>query len=397
MALAATLVAVALTEGALGAEAAKPRQAAKPDEGVALLQKLRSFDAVYMAALTYRGTDSQPASVAVSRRASSASLVPTPVQWSLSRAGDVVAVAQQVKPVLKYVAPEPGKEHKPRGDLGPGEVTYEADKMVVLVRNKTVTLYDHDRAAQLLTDTYYAVLPDNTVQEEGATGILSFTKPDSRELCLPVEQAMWVAGRGYSPFLRKVLDVKTLAGGRLALKADGFVEPGDRGYWELEVEPAASYMVRAARYFSEGATSPFLDIANSGLGVEENCHYPKQGTFKLSLAGLGQAHEVSFESARLKTDDALLAAARETFGESYPPNCVVSDYRTEPATSFTTDEQGRIRGRNRPEEPAETVPLAGGAHRLPLFVVGVLVLVALMFLLGRDRSVRRGASDAKVP
>jgi len=92
-------------------------------------------------------------------------------------------------------------------------------------------------------------------------------------------KVLWSLGRSLSRYIDEVTDVKEPANGRIAVSALG--KRGSlRGRWELEIEPAAAWMVRHARFYAD--VNPELincEMKNSGSVWSGSYCIPKKVLF----------------------------------------------------------------------------------------------------------------------
>jgi hypothetical protein len=334
-----------------------PMAAAEPD-AAELLKKLRSIDSVYEAGFTLQGSQVVPPPF------NAPEAPPTTMRWQFTIAGARRAV------LLEAAGPPPAR---------PAPADAEASQ--VTVRTLNVTVFSDTLSAQRITETHYTMGPDGA-KETGQSTLLSLFAPDAGDLALPPKQALWTAGRGFAPFLLEITSVRALPDGLLAVSARGKESPSDVGTWELCIDPAASYLVRQARFTEDRAPRPFCEMSNSGLRTEGPCFYPERATWTINL-GRSRATEITFTSAKLEADQDLLARAEKMVAEPYPPNALIMDYRTSPKSTFRTDENGNL---VRPTDPPRTSlgdagPAKLSARTKAFWMLGLSVLLLSVYLL----------------
>lgn len=313
-----------------------PRGLADEPTGADILMKLKRLDAVYLAAL------SAEADVRTQRPHSAATNADMTLRVSLSLDGPRrVVIEEQARPELRYV---PDDKKQPRGLRGTAAEYDEAGNMEVSVREKVITLFEESLSSQAMTDTFYSVTPAHEVTQTFQSTILSRCAPDASTLVLPLRRVFWSLGRGFGEFLDEVTRVERSADGLIKVAATGVFDRGDPGRWELEIDPRASYIVRAARFYATGASQPCLTMTNTDIRLKESCQYPAQATFDFRIAGLGDIYNFAFAEARLAARPAYFDAAKQLLDGPLPPNCIVNDYRTEPRTTIMTDDKGNVRG-----------------------------------------------------
>ena len=161
---------------------------------------------------------------------------------------------------------------------------------------------------------------------------------------------LWSLGRFFSKNIDEVTLVKPSTNGRLTVSALGSKGKGWTGRWELEIEPAAAWMVREARFYHE--TRPDVincEMKNSGTTWNGPYCIPQYAQFNYgsSIKG-GRARaeealsELTFDSAIEQFDEKLYEGARQAVIDKRPPKLTITDFRMSPPLIFQPDELSGI-------------------------------------------------------
>ena len=118
------------------------------------------------------------------------------------------------------------------------------------------------RREQYYEDTNFRATAKDGIIESGKGPIVVLYGPRDRQATVGVYYYMWALGRMFSKALDKVTRVEKSKDGLLVVSALGRNASQNNGRWELEIEPAAAWMVRKARFFflsKQQDTSPEPD------------------------------------------------------------------------------------------------------------------------------------------
>jgi hypothetical protein len=125
-------------------------------------------------------------------------------------------------------------------------------------------------------DTLFKVSPADEVVELSKAQSTTLFPPDDRGLGLFRGAICWSMGRFYAKFITTVSSVRKLENGQLAISALGNDGSDRPGRWELIIDPAASWMVREARFYTPLEPEQ-LDFEMTSTGTEKvgEMHLPK--------------------------------------------------------------------------------------------------------------------------
>ncbi|BBO35567.1 hypothetical protein PLANPX_5179 [Lacipirellula parvula] len=149
----------------------------------------------------------------------------------------------------------------------------------------------------------------------------------------------WAMGRFFSGSIDKVLTVDKTSKNRLHVTALGRAYSGANGKWDLEIEPAAAWIVRKAKFYA--AASPavvFAEMANEGVTWSGSYCIPKDSYVNFlgpledmkSSPGATTVH-LAFEPAVEEFDSTLYSRSQEAVLRSNEPKLTLTDGRVSPA------------------------------------------------------------------
>ena len=292
----------------------------------AVLENLKRCDSIYESGFTASGT--------LKGTEKLCRLVPIEVErsWKLTYDGGRTGYLSEVVKHEKPKFYEPGR--RTGGSLN------KDGWLVVGLRTKHWDYCGEDSSGSYMVDTVMKISPENDVVETGKTrdaSIWPATKgPGSNR-----RKVLWSLGRSLSRYIDEVTDVKEPANGRIAVSALG--KRGSlRGRWELEIEPAAAWMVRHARFYAD--VNPELincEMKNSGSVWSGSYCIPKKVLFNNNgpIDG-GKEHELrelTIDPVIKQFDEELLDGAKRAVTIDRPPNLTIYDHRVSPTLIFKPD------------------------------------------------------------
>lgn len=291
-----------------------------------VLDNLKRYDSIYKSGFAASGT--------LKGTEKLCRLVPIEVErsWKLTydgrRTGYLSEVVKHDKP--KFY--EPGR--RTGGSLN------KDGWLVVGLRTEHWDYCGKDSGGSYMVDTVVKVSPENDVVETGKTRSASIwppTKGPARNL----RRVLWSLGRSFSQNLVEVTDLKEPADGRIAVSALG--KRGSlKGRWELEIEPAAAWMVRHARFYADVQPDVInCEMKNSGTVWSGSYCIPEKVTLNYDgpIDG-GEKHEIrelTIDPVIKPFDEELFRGAKRAVIIDRPPNITIYDHRVSPTLIFKPD------------------------------------------------------------
>jgi hypothetical protein len=340
------------------------------DTPAAVFEKMKSYDKVYTASLTVRGTVIQPPPFNAPNDPRLKN------ELVFTRSGRRQALIQTgIDLPLKYKPKKvvPGKENHPEGADG---IPYDKDGNAVLAYLTGETLsFEDDRSAALSVSTAFVVGPGDKVSRAVDNRTITFYNHDAPNLMPSIQTLLWALGRGFTPYLDEIKDVRQEEDGTLTVSGPGSFDTRQyRGRWVLVVDPKAQYLVRRAEFFAPAeAKDPFLVASNTDVKIEGPCVYPTTGECDLRLGGTGP-RVYTFREVKFATEDEVLTKARRATEETDVPRTMVEDYRLSPPKSVYTDQFGR-----KPSEEAQQKESPPPVPRSPRKLWLVIICNVLLF------------------
>lgn len=334
-------------------------QEASDMENAKVLQKLVDYDSIFMSGFTVSCTLEGDEKIA--KRAPLLKGVKR--RWSLTFGGDRVAYRAAM---IAY--PKPKYE-----DLEGSETEID-DKQTraVAIRTRQWGYWGDDVSGTHYEDTELRLLPTGEIEEKGTNRDSLLFGPTAAGPIVPKRYILWSLGRFFSKQLDKVTRVEKGPDGRLVVSALGEQSPGYKGRWELEIEPAAAWMVRAARfYWDEDPKRMRAEMKNDGTVWSGPHCIPKEAACNYwgSLdSGIHGAVQITFEPVVEPFDEKLYGDARQAVVDNKTPELTIMDHRVSPIRSYEP---------NKPE-PEHTPPTPASLGMMWFVVVNVVVCVSVL-------------------
>ncbi|MDR1478135.1 MAG: hypothetical protein LBJ00_04260 [Planctomycetaceae bacterium] len=213
--------------------------------------------------------------------------------------------------------------------------------------------------------------------------------PDSVILSLQIDMFQMALGRGIcSKFIdvdyskTKVIDRK----GEVCYVffGNGFYMSRS-GNWEVHVSPEVAYMVRYARFFSDGDT--MLEIETFGVKNKSDCVYPEKSEIRIPIRDKHITHFFVFSEAELSFNSEIFDLVTRDYDRVLPDGSVVMD-------DVSGKDKINVVGGEIEHEPYQNPP-ANLAQRLIFIGVVDLVGIFLIFYLYRRSRLKRQLSHPK--
>jgi len=321
-----------------GGEAAKM-------ENAEVLKKLADYDSIFMSGFTVSGTQQGNESVVLR----GPPLKGVKRKWRLTFSGDRIAYRTEM---ISY--PKPKYE-----DLEGADTEIDEKKTrSISIKTKQWGYWGNDVSGTHYENTVLTLDPTGEVVEKKEKLIDSMLfGPRAAGPIAPKRILLWSLGRFYSKQLDKVTRVEKSPGGRLMVSARGEQSPGYKGRWDLEIEPAAAWMVRTARFYWDDAPDRMrAEIKNEGTVWSGPHCIPKVADCNYwgpLSDGNGPEH-ITFEPLVEPFDDKLYAEARQAVVDNKTPELTVMDYRVTPITISEPNKPAPTHTSTRPPEPVSS-------------------------------------------
>ena len=348
----------------------KPRSAVVSSsigmDGRGVLQNLVQYDSIYKSGF---------AVTAMQRRMDPIDL-PGPffkvqARWRLTFEGNRTGYVKEVtdRENVKYLPPD----QRPWTRRGMAPSIAKEEPMFVAMRNKDWGYWGDDASGVHFEYASLKVTPDGKVTQVATIRDASLYEPTALQPIAAQYSFQWALGRFFSDRLDKITHVEQSADGRLHVSALGNRRPADNGRWELEIEPAAAWMVRKARFYRTYPTGILGDMTNEGTVWSGSFCIPK--TAQVNFAGIIEDIEtvqatstqyLTFEPVVNKFDEKLYQQCQQKVLHDHEPLLTVTDYRVQPRAITVR------------KSPESSTTLAAGAPNPALrWVIVIVNLIAI--------------------
>jgi hypothetical protein len=309
--------------------------ASAPD-GAAVLAKLRAYDSIYESGFTVSGTRKSQAHLILGE-------LLTEVDYDFrltlegSKCGYLIERTAYQKPQFQ----EPVRTNGPRKD---------SDGAIFLsVLSKQWGYWGDDVSGQQSTRTAIRLSPDDQVEEVGTIYDVRLFGPRDAGPNVPKYATLWSLGRFYSKNIDTVTSVQQEEGSRLKVSAEGRKGGGQRGRWELVIDPDAAWMVREAKFYSaDNPDRVSCQMTNTGTVwcgmycVPEKAAFNYGGEVTDECRAKGEVEDLTFAPVVDGFDDSFYQTAKRAVTEDRPPNLTIQDFRRDPPLIFQPDELSKL-------------------------------------------------------
>ena len=210
----------------------------------------------------------------------------------------------------------------------------------MVVRTRDWGYGGNDASGLYFQDTNFRVTAKNETTETGKGPMVVLYGPRARHATIGVYDYMWALGRMFSKELDKVTRVERSKDGLIVVSARGRnpvyehdVNQGN-GRWELDIEPAAAWMVRKARYYPSGEPDQvYTKMTNSGTVWSGSYCIPKEAAVNLFANDSERnTRQFTFDPVVEKFDEKLYGDVQQAVTHNKESNLKLDDNRVSPRT-----------------------------------------------------------------
>ena len=338
------------------------------ENGVDVLENLKRFDSIYQSGFSVSGTVKGKEAVFLNMH------LMIERRWKLSFEGDRVGYLMDV---IDYEKPQ----YKAQQRLPTRRNPVPDENMRVLLKAKKWGYWGQDISGWNYEETVLTVSPSGEVVDtgRGKSRSLVFT-PRDEDILSSQRVFLWSLGRFFSEHLDKVTKMEPSSDGRLFVSVIGRKGKEKSGRWELEIEPAAAWMVRSARFYWDSYPNSIdAEMKNEGTVWSGPYCIPKYATidywgqidgFEAGQLPFPTTSRFTFEPTVEKFDERLYASTKQAVAQNQTPSLTVFDFRTNPLTVTEPFRKGGI----------QPIPTKSSKAKIMLIVNGIglfLILLAL--------------------
>jgi hypothetical protein len=200
------------------------------------------------------------------------------------------------------------------------------------VRTRKWGYWGNDLSGNHYEDTILRLTPGGEVSETGKMHNSSVFGPRDDGPLGPRWTFFWSLGRFFSKQIDRITSVEETMDGRIVVVASGKKGKSQNGRWELEIEPAAGWMVRKARFYWDINTNSInVEMRNEGTVWSGSYCIPKEAVINAwgSIKGR-ETERLTFETVVEKFDEQLYSDAQKAVAENKTPTLTIHDYRVSP-------------------------------------------------------------------
>jgi hypothetical protein len=284
-----------------------------------VLTQLQTYDKIYSAAITARGHITSPPPF------NAPYLPPVTREWVFTRSGDTFGLVQTSSDIEVKYRPSPEPESSRPG------ISYDKDgnMHMGLVTGRAV-YFGQRRSASVDITTTFVVSPSNKLLSNQRRKSIAYSPPESKQLIVPISTVLWTLGRGYTPYLDRVTEVKRGSDGLLAVAGLGSFDSRLSGRWTLTVDPRSQYLVTSAQFFRSLDNSiPFVAVSNSAIKSKGGCMYPTVGTCSIARS----LSTLTVTDVEFVASENVLKQAKELTEQNAQPNTSIMDFTVSPPKS----------------------------------------------------------------
>jgi hypothetical protein len=220
------------------------------------------------------------------------------------------------------------------------------------IRTKTWGYWGQDLSGYYFEDTLFDANPEGKETQRGKWLHTSLWRPGDARINSSKYVFLYGLGRFFSKDLVKITRVAKRKDGLLVVSAlgassRGTIVPFSSGRWELEIEPAAAWIVRKARFYSNSQPQStwagvWTEMTNSGTVWSGPYCIPKEAVINCQgpIATKGETNRLwqtgttrlTFDPVIGKFDEKLYGTVRQAVGYNKEPTLEVFDNRVSPET-----------------------------------------------------------------
>lgn len=206
--------------------------------------------------------------------------------------------------------------------------------------------------------------------------IVLLYNPDSDNDITPeLHRLKWSLGRGFSEHFDHIGEVREEDSGLLHVSATGRWRPGEKGRWELLIDPQAGLLVRKAEFYNRHSGRRVFTVSTEGTLDVGGWIAARKGKFALRLRTRDLEYEYSHQVILSEPDVEFYEATDAVFNQPFPNMTIVHDNRgkEEKITRIGANHPG-----SRPTSPQSS---SGGSMGL-LTAINLVAVAIVLLLLG---------------
>jgi hypothetical protein len=304
-----------------------------------VLEKLKEHDSIYESGLTVLAT--LQSKDEISHRLGL--FLDVKRRWRLTFGGDRVGYVMEVidyeKPKYELyqqlLQTEQLKEPNQDSQFdrqSKSQTTDTNEPLAVPIRTRQWGYWGNDLSGNHYEDTVLTLAPGGKVTETGKMHNSSVFGPRDDGPLGPKWTFFWSLGRFFSKQIDRITSVEETSAGRILVVASGKKGKNQNGRWELEIEPAAAWMVRKARFnWDINPNLINVEMRNEGTAWSGSYCIPKEAVINAwgSIKGR-ETERLTFEPKVEKFDEQLYSDAQKAVAENKTPTLTIHDYRVSP-------------------------------------------------------------------
>ena len=341
-----------------------------------VLQNLAQYDSIYKSGFALSATERR-----WDRLSIGGPLYRVEARWRLTFEGERVGY---VMDVTDYENPSylPPDQRPWAADPMAGKAAKD-EAMLVAVRTQKWGYWGDEACGNHYVDTTLEVTPDGQVTQAGTMYNSSLFGP--RDITPIADQSafLWALGRFFSEHLDKVTDLEESEDGCLHVSALGNRYEGNDGKWELEIEPDAAWMVRKARFYTEGKPERIkVEMSNEGTvwsgsfcipqKARVNYFGPAEDIEAVPTTYSQHTHHFAFDPVVDEFDEELYRQSQQAVLHGEQAKLTVTDERVSPPTITQPN--------LREPKPTKAAPSPASPFRGWLIIVNLIVVIVLFLL-----------------
>jgi hypothetical protein len=264
-------------------------------------------------------------------------------RWKLTLADDRFGATAEVIEHEKLKFQQPEERGNRNGEpirQASGQDKNAPETHIAFVRTNTWEYWGQDLSGRYFEDTLFDITPkDEATARYRMPTVVLYPPRDSRAAG-PKCTWLWALGRFFSKELHEVTRVERSKDGLLVVSARG----GNavwrlNGRWELEIDPAAAWLVRKAQFrpdedkiFPDHPGHIYTEMTNRGTVWSGPYCIPKEATVNCYAFHLPNKERMTFDPVVGKFDEKLYSKVQQAVAHNKEPALKLDDQRVSPPT-----------------------------------------------------------------